>query len=364
MSIVKRGNSKFWYIQFQMSGRTYVRSSKTMDRKVAERMEVEWRARIHQGLVLGDKERITLPDAVAAFLKTREGTPNHRGLFHYSKTILRELSHRRHLDELTNADLETYHQGRVGAGLTTQTIHHQFAVVRGSVKTARRLGFRVPILEYPSLKIAKHPVRYLSIEEEARLLRELDPNRWSNGIRPPSERDEETRRNLHDCYDLVICLLDTGARYSEIADIRWDQIDLDRGVIRLWRSKVSNEGIIAMTSRVKAVLTRRLETDPDMYVFKNKKGGKRGYAVQSIKKAMKRAGLVGVRIHSLRHTLATRLVQNEMSIYEVKAILGHTDIKTTMRYAHLEQQQVAIKARDVLEEIDRLRATTATDVPR
>jgi len=52
-----------------------------------------------------------------------------------------------------------------------------------------------------------------------------------------------------------------------------------------------------------------------------------------------------------------------MSIYEVQAILGHTDIKTTMRYAHLEQQQVAVKARDVLEEIDRLRAIRATDVP-
>jgi len=67
---------------------------------------------------------------------------------------------------------------------------------------------------------------------------------------------------------------------------------------------------------------------------------------------MRRADLHGVRIHSLRHTLATRLVQNGMSIYEVKSILGHTDIKTTMRYAHLEQQQVAMKARDILEKIE------------
>jgi len=64
------------------------------------------------------------------------------------------------------------------------------------------------------------------------------------------------------------------------------------------------------------------------------------------------------------YTLATRLVQNGMSIYEVQAILGHTDIKTTMRYAHLEQQQVAVNARDILAEIDRLRAVTATDIPR
>ena len=66
---------------------------------------------------------------------------------------------------------------------------------------------------------------------------------------------------------------------------------------------------------------------------------------------MKRAGLYDVRIHTLRHTLATRLIQNGMTIYEVKAILGHSDIRTTMRYAHLEQRQVATKARDVLEDL-------------
>jgi hypothetical protein len=38
-----------------------------------------------------------------------------------------------------------------------------------------------------------------------------------------------------------------------------------------------------------------------------------------------------------------------MTVYEVKAILGHSDIRTTMRYAHLEQRQVATKARDLLE---------------
>ena len=45
-----------------------------------------------------------------------------------------------------------------------------------------------------------------------------------------------------------------------------------------------------------------------------------------------------VTIHTLRHTHASRLIQNGMSIYEVKEILGHSDIKTTMRYAYLERR--------------------------
>ena len=57
----------------------------------------------------------------------------------------------------------------------------------------------------------------------------------------------------------------------------------------------------------------------------------------------------------MRHTHATRLIQNGVSIYEVKEILGHADIKTTMRYAHLEQREVSSKARDVM---NRLNKTT------
>ena len=59
------------------------------------------------------------------------------------------------------------------------------------------------------------------------------------------------------------------------------------------------------------------------------------------------------RIHTLRHTHASRLIQNGMSVYEVKEILGHSDIKTTLRYAHLEQRQVSSKARDVINRLNR-----------
>jgi integrase len=47
-----------------------------------------------------------------------------------------------------------------------------------------------------------------------------------------------------------------------------------------------------------------------------------------------------------------RLIQNGMSVYEVREILGHGDIKTTMRYAHLEQRQVTSKARDVINRLN------------
>ncbi|NQY26002.1 MAG: tyrosine-type recombinase/integrase [Piscirickettsiaceae bacterium] len=52
----------------------------------------------------------------------------------------------------------------------------------------------------------------------------------------------------------------------------------------------------------------------------------------AIRKAFKRANIKGATVHTLRHTHATRLIKNGLSIYEVKEILGHTDTSTTMRY--------------------------------
>ncbi|WP_454623022.1 tyrosine-type recombinase/integrase [Brucella anthropi] len=83
-------------------------------------------------------------------------------------------------------------------------------------------------------------------------------------------------------------------------------------------------------------------------VFVNKLGERRGYSAVAIRSAVRLAGLHDCTIHTLRHTHATRLVQNGLSIQEVKAVLGHSDIRTTMRFVHLERTFVARYARDVL----------------
>ena len=67
-----------------------------------------------------------------------------------------------------------------------------------------------------------------------------------------------------------------------------------------------------------------------------------------------RSSLALAALQPSRHTHASRLIQNGLSVYEVRAVLGHTDIKTTMRYAHLEQVSVTQKARDVINRLNSL----------
>lgn len=357
MSIVKRGNSRYWYIQFQLNGKTYIRSSRTTNKKVAEQMEVEWKAKVHAQRFLGTREQIPLAEAIQLFMSSKKGTPNHTNLYGHQQTITRLMNAEKPLDELGLQDLERFKRDREAEGVSAQTLKHSFNLIRGAWKHARKLGYATTTLDFPQVRLPKYRLRFLSDDEERRLLTEIYPQRDVKGLKSFHLRDPELKRTMQDAYDLVILLLDTGARYSEVANIKWNQIFLDKREIHLWRPKVQNETILYMTDRVYEVLKSRAAAKASaVYVFRNKKGGPRGYSGRAITKALRRAGLVDCTIHTLRHTLASRLIQNGMSIYEVREILGHSDIKTTMRYAHLEQRHVSAKARDIIESLSKGRA--------
>lgn len=352
MSIVKRGNSKYWYMQFQFNGEMHIRSTRTTNKKTAEQMEVEWKAQLHAQQYRGRKPRISLADAFQQYKVAKKGIASYANLLAHEAVLFRLLPMKKCIDEITAHDLERFKQARINEGVGAEIIKYGLLLVRGTWKFSKKLGYQVSDLEFPTVKIPKVPLRYLSSEEESRLLRELAPDREGPGLKPMAERSEELKRVMQDAYDLVILLLDTGARYSEIANIEWQRIDLAERAIYLWRSKVENETVLYMTDRVFEVLCRREKTKTGPYVFSNREGEARGYCTQSIRKAILRAGLKRCRVHTLRHTLASRLVQNGMSVYEVREILGHSDIKTTMRYAHLESRQVTSKARDVINQLN------------
>lgn len=352
MTVMKRGNSKYWYVQFQMNGQTFIRSSRTTNKKAAEQMETDWKAKLHAQQFLGHRERLSVREAIDQFCDSKKGTPNHRGLLSSAKVLARLLPLHKPMDELTSHDLERFKRDRMAGGAGPQTVKHNLNLISGAWKFARKLGFRVSELEFPQVKLPKTPLRYLTDEEERRLLACLDPKREGTGLRPYDQRDAETKRCMHDAYDLVVLLLDTGARYSEIANIEWSRVHLDDRTISLWRPKVQNEAVLYMTDRAFEILSRRARERSGQHVFLNRKGGPRGYVSQSIRKALRNAGLRDCRIHTLRHTHASRLIQNGLSVYEVREVLGHTDIKTTMRYAHLETRQVTSKARDVINRLN------------
>jgi integrase len=106
------------------------------------------------------------------------------------------------------------------------------------IKYMRKLGYQVSEVEMPSIKLPKGRLRYLSTEEEQRLLRAANPTREIKYVAPYDTRRIDIKNQMQDFYDLLILLLDTGARHGEICSLEWSKIDLEQRTIQLWRSKV------------------------------------------------------------------------------------------------------------------------------
>lgn len=162
----------------------------------------------------------------------------------------------------------------------------------------------------------------------------------------------EIRRLLAGCkqsphpylYLAIKALLLTGARVGELRNARWSDIDAQK---RIWTVPVSKSGrsreIFLSTESLDTLMevrrkSIRLGTSdlPEGYVFTNPRTRTKYDSFYAAwYKVVRAEGLEDVRIHDLRHTYASILINNEVSIYEVQRLLGHSNVTMTQRYAHL-----------------------------
>jgi integrase len=134
---------------------------------------------------------------------------------------------------------------------------------------------------------------------------------------------------------IVPMLLLSGARKREVLDSKWEDFDLPR---RTWRIPVGKTGVrhVPLSEGVLRLLSQIPRLSGCPWVFANPKTRKPYVTIfYAWNTARTRAGLADVRIHDLRHSFASFLVNAGRSLYEVQRILGHTQVKTTQRYSHL-----------------------------
>ena len=152
--------------------------------------------------------------------------------------------------------------------------------------------------------------------------------------------DDEIERLLSYCEPylkpIVITALNTGMRKSEIFNLTWDRVDLKNGLILLDKTKNGERREIPINDtlyRTLSGLTRHLKTD---YVFYNPETLK---PYDSLKRswatALRKSHILDFHFHDLRHTFASRLVMKGVDLTTLKELLGHKDIKMTLRYSHL-----------------------------
>lgn len=177
-----------------------------------------------------------------------------------------------------------------------------------------------PMGKVNQLKEPEGRTRFLSDQERARLLEECN------------------KSNNPYLYTAVVLALSTGARRSEILKLKWQDVDFNKGAVRLYKTKNKTPRSLYLHGPALALL-KDLRENPvieSKYVFASSKNPKK---VMDIKKtwqsALIRAEIKDFRFHDLRHSAASYLAMNGATLAEIAEVLGHKTLAMVKRYAHL-----------------------------
>ncbi len=222
------------------------------------------------------------------------------------------------------------------AGARESTLARRQSSLRALFRFATGVGAVTadPCTELPSPRPGRRLPRLLSATQVARLLAAPDISR------PLGRRDRA----------LLELLYATGARVSEVADLRTDSV-LDRLSVVRCEGKRNKHRLVPLGTRAQAALKRYLAEERPVLAAKGpgepwlflSRGGRRlgreRLFVLARQYALK-AGLPAISPHVLRHSFATHLLENGADLRAVQDMLGHTDIATTEIYTHVDGKRL------------------------
>lgn len=340
MGVRQRGDS--WQADFRHDGKRYRRDFDT--KQQAEIWESETKARLLRGEPAEPPTQhdFACPTLESVFKSTRTaywtGIRSEQSAVKNADDCIDALGRETPVNKVTTADIEDMVEGWKEKGLTGATINRKLAALSKMLhyaKDERRWISDLPFIRRQSE--LEHRIRWVTDKEEPAMLEWLQ------------------KTGLKSMEDFVVLLMDTGLRRGEALNLLFR--DTEDGWVRVWghdeatgnRSKAGNSRSVPMTDRVKEIVARRLsEANGEVRVFHDMTASRARDWWEKIREALKLTDDPQFVIHCLRHTFCSRLVQRSVEILKVKELAGHKAITTTLRYAHLSQENLreAIKVLD------------------
>lgn len=261
------------------------------------------------------------------------------------------------LDQIAAWNVEKWRKARLAEGVTVNTCNRDLMALKAAL--ARALDWEL-IDRHPLAKVrpgkvdTQGVVRFLSPEEERRLREALA--RRDARLRDARERGNQWREARHrgpkpelgafgdHLTPMVLVSLNTGVRRGELFNLRWSDVDLGRALLTVQGGGAKSgrtRHVPLNDEALGALKTWRKQSEGDGLVFLGRTGGR----LDNIKKGwvalLADARITAFRWHDLRHHFASRLVMAGVDLNTVRELLGHSDLKMTLRYSHLAPEHKA-----------------------
>ena len=330
MFLIKDSKSPYFQLVYFVNGKRTKISTKTSDKKRAKIFLASFDpkqaaiAKARRNLIklscfISEYKNYVSNTYSVSYLK-KAVTPSFNMLQNFLKDMPLENISSKNIDQFISS---VYAKSKFAASLYHRTLKAAFskAVVWNYIQEN-------PFNKIKSPKVAKSFPAYLSETELIEIL---------------NKTEEKLYR------DIFTVAFYTGMRLNEIMNMKWKWIDFSQGIITIKNSQEFNtknkrERIIPIHQRVKSILQLYFPiSNQNSLVFYRKVGIKLNgvFISKQFKKAVRSANLNDeIHFHSLRHSFASALVQRGVSLYAVKELLGHENIKTTQIYSHLQRENL------------------------
>lgn len=328
MSLYKRKDSEYWWIKLTVNGKRIQKSTGTDDRKSAQEYHDRLKAELWQQSRLGVKPGYLWQDAVVRWLKET----SHKATHVDDLWILRGLDKHLHdvkLSEIDRDKLDLITTSRMSEGVGNATANRMLAVIRAILRrSSLEWGWLDKVPKIRMLPVAKRRIRFLTQNDAECLIKEL-----------PSH-----------LADMVVFSLETGLRQSNVTDLQWNQLDLDRQCPCAWihpdQAKAGRAIAVPLSDAAVRIIRQQIGNSLT-HVFSYKGNPITFVNNNAWRSALKRAGIENFRWHDLRHTWASWHAQSGTPLNILQELGGWESVEMVRRYAHLNSDHLAVYAKSM-----------------
>lgn len=336
MSVYKRGDKGVFYMNFTVNGVRVFKTTGKFTKKEAKQVEALERQKMMEKGKLTPQEKAAstlLSEALKQVNQARwKGNKDSKGPERKINRII-ELIGDVPVGSINEDIVQTIITKLEATKVSSATINRYLAALNTLLKFKKQPCDFIRLRKEP-----KGRIRVISKQEEMQILNIM------RGV-------ELTKRNpfYPETADLIEVLLDTGARLSEILDLKYEDVNFKANLISIWVNKGEKPRSAPMTKRVREILEARKKINKDKpFTITRHQAGHAWNWVRNKMGLKKDKEFI---IHALRHTCASRLVNKGIDLYVVKEYLGHSSIQVTERYAHLSPDKLSYAA-GMLEEYE------------
>jgi integrase len=347
MTVRKRG--EVWHYDFQLQGRRYRKAVRGASIKYqAEQVEAQAKRDVFDGLH-GLKQFGTqlfaefVKETYLPWAKANKTTWSNDEKI--SKMLIENFRGKtlREISPLAIEKLKRDRRNAItrhGTPRAPSSVNSELSVLSGIFKLAVNCGQAAtnPKDKVKQFKLDNQQFRYLTWEEETALLSVLDNPTLRTISKPRCATLKVWKQERARLRDAVLIAVGTGLRRGEQLGLKPLHCDFSRNVITVTKTKTHKNRNVPMSDDVRAILQRLCQGKRrDGYLVENPKtGGPFKDFKTGFNRACADAGIEGLSWKELRATFATRLGEAGYNAFEIAALLGHSDVKTTQRYVRVE----------------------------